>query len=138
METVRRGQVLRISVGAVRGSGPVARNVRLELRLPASVRPLRLPRGARFERRTRRVLLSVPRLREAVVRVVRARVRRGAMIGAPIELVFYARARGDQLPLTDRWVDRDTVARRARRSATAAAMATASARRYGVCMLARP
>jgi hypothetical protein len=138
VEKVRRGQVLRIRVGAVRGSGPVARDVRLELQLPASVRPVRLPRAARFERRTRRVLLRVPRLRRAVVRVVRARVRRGAKIGSPVELVFYARARGDQLPLTDRWVDRDTVARRARRSATAAGVATPSARRYGVCMLARP
>jgi hypothetical protein len=139
LDTARRGQRLRIGMAALRVSGPVARNVRFELQLPDSVRPLRLPRGARFERRTRRVLLRVPRLRSATRRIVHARVRRGAKLGAPLELVFYARAPGDQMPLTDRWVDRERVARRARRGASLrVAAAAASAGPFGVCMLARP
>lgn len=139
IERARPGQRLRIGIAALRLSGPVARNVRFELRLPAGVRPLRLPRGARFERRTRRVLVGVPRLRSATRRIVHARVSPRARVGAPLAFVFYARAPGDQMPLTDRWVDRERIARRARRGPSLrVAAAAAPAPRFGVCMLARP
>jgi hypothetical protein len=139
VDVARRGQRLRIRVGAGRMSGRVARNVRFELQLPAGVRPLRLPPGARFERGSRRVLLRIPRLRSAAVRTVVARVERRARIGAPLELIFYARAPGDQLPLTDRWVDRDTVGRRTRRSPRGVpAGAAVASRAFGVCVLGAP
>jgi hypothetical protein len=139
VDVARRGQRLRIRVGAGRMSGRVARNVRFELQLPAGVRPLRLPRGARFERGGRRVLLRIPRLRSVAVRTVIARVDRRARIGAPLELIFYARAPGDQLPLTDRWVDRDAVGRRTRRSPRAVpAGAAVASRAFGVCVLGAP
>jgi hypothetical protein len=139
VEIARRGQRLRIRFGAARVSGRVARNVRFELQLPAGVRPLRLPRGARFDRGTRRVLLRIPRLRRVARATVLARVRKRAPIGAPLELIFYARAPGDRLPLTDRWVDRDTVGRRTRGSPRGARASTASASRsFGVCVLGAP
>jgi hypothetical protein len=131
LEVARRGQRLRIRMAAARLSGPVARNVRLELQLPANIRPLRLPRGARFDRRARRVVFRLPRLRAIAIRTVRARVKRSARIGAPLELIAYGRARGDRFPLSDRWVDRGTIGRRTRRTprpdATAAAGTAATA-----------
>ena len=96
VDVARPGEPLRIRFGAGRISGPVARNVRLELQLPAYVRPLRLPRGARFDRRGRRVLMRLPRLGSDAVRVVPARVSRRARPVRPLELIFYARAPGRQ------------------------------------------
>ena len=136
VDVARPGERLRIRFGAGRISGPVARNVRLELQLPAYVRPLRLPRGARFDRRGHRVLMRLPRLGSDAVRVVPARVSRRARPGAPLELIFYARAPGDRLPLTDRWVDRGRIGRRARGSRGSLAVAAAG-RRFGVCGLGR-
>ena len=69
VDAARPGQRLRIRFAAGVVAGPAARNVRLELQLPAYVRPLRLPRGARFDRRGQRVLLRLQRLRSPVVRV---------------------------------------------------------------------
>jgi hypothetical protein len=138
VEVARPGQRLEIGVAAGLLSGPVARNVRLELQLPRSVRPVRLPRGARFDRDARRVVMRVPRLGAVVVRRIRARVRRGARIGAPLELIFYARAPGDQMPVTDRWVDRGTIGRRTRWTRNprdAAASSAAGFRPFGVCVL---
>ena len=134
VEAARPGQRLRIRFAAGVVAGPAARNVRLELQLPAYVRPLRLPRGARFDRRGWRVLLRLPRLRSPVVRVLPARVSRRAPAGAPLELIFYARAPGDRLPLTDRWVDRGRIGRRERRSRGALGVAAAR-RSFGVCVL---
>ncbi len=134
VEAARPGQRLRIRFAAGVVAGPAARNVRLELQLPAYVRPLRLPRGARFDRRGWRVLLRLPRLRSPVVRVLPARVSRRAPAGAPLELIFYARAPGDRLPLTDRWVDRGRIGRRERRSRGALGVAAAG-RSFGVCVL---
>ena len=157
VEAARPGQRFGIGVAAVNTSGPVARNVRLELQLPPSVRPVRLPRGARFDRDARRVLMRVPRLRSIVVRRMRARVKRSARIGASLELIFYARAPGDQLPVTDRWVDRGRIGRRTRwtrrpggrvaaraaatvssQTAPTAGRVTASRGPLGVCVLAPP
>jgi hypothetical protein len=140
LDVVRPGQRLRIRIGAGRQTGPVARRVRLELELPAGLRPGRTPRGARFDRRTRRVVFPIRRLRSVAVRTVRARVKRSARVGKQLELIAYARAPGDQLPLTDRGVDVDRIGRRTRRTERpSGAVATAAASgRYGVCVLGSP
>jgi hypothetical protein len=134
LEVARPGQRLTVRIGAVRSSGPVARNVRLELELPPGLRPVRVPRGGRFDRLARRVVFRVRRLRRFALRTVRARVKRTARLGARFELIAYARARGDQVPLTDRWVDVDRIGRRTRRTGRAVGAATAS-RPNGVCVL---
>jgi hypothetical protein len=133
VEVARPGQRLRILFAAGVQGGP-ARNVRLELQLPPYVRPLRLPRGARFDRRGHRVLLHLPRLRAVAVRAVPARVSRRAPRGAPLELIVYARAPRDRMPLSDRWVDRGRIGRRERRARGGLATAAAG-RRFGVCVL---
>ena len=138
LETARPGQRLRVRVAAGVFGGPAARDVRLELTLPNSIRPLRLPRGARFDPATRRVTFHRPRMRSIFLRTVRARVKRGARIGAPYELIAYARAPGDQLPLTDRSVDRGRIGRRTRRTRLTAAGADAAPRPLGVCVLGPP
>jgi hypothetical protein len=146
LEVVRPGRLLKIRVGAERRTGRVARNVRLELELPPTLRLGRLPRGARFDEGGRRVVFRVPRLDLFAVRTVRARVRRTARIGSRFELVAYARAFGDRLPLTDRYVDVDRIGRRNRRTGSLGIAAAAAApgqytgalrRRpgYGVCVL---
>jgi hypothetical protein len=135
LEVARPGQRIRIQVAAGVLSGLGARDVRVELQLPPQVQPLRLPRGARFERRTRRVLVRVPRLRTLVRRAVIARVSRGARLGARLELITYARAPGDRMPLTDRWVDQTVVGRRARRTPIGLGAAAATGSRFGVCVV---
>jgi len=137
LEVARPGQRLSVRIAAGRQTGPVARNVRLWLELPPALRPGRLPRGARFDRRARRVVFRFPRLRRFGLRTVRARVKRTARVGARFELIAYARARGDQLPLTDRYVDVDRIGRRTRRTRRprGAVAAAAAARGYGVCVL---
>ena len=137
LDVARPGQRLTVRLAAGRDTGPVARNVRLELELPPSLQPGRLSRGVRFDRNARRVVFRIPRLRGIALRTVRARVKRTARIGGRFELIAYARARGDQLPLTDRYVDVDRIGRRTRRTGRprgAAAVAAAS-RGYGVCVL---
>jgi hypothetical protein len=137
LDIARPGQRLSVRIAAGRETGPVARDVRLELELPPTLRLGRLPGGARFDRGARRVVFRIPRLRRVAVRAVRARVKRTARVGGRFELIGYARARGDQLPLTDRYVDVDRIGRRTRRTERprGAAATAAASRSFGVCVL---
>jgi hypothetical protein len=136
LDVARPGQQVRIAIAAGLSSGRRARRVRLELELPPQLRPLRLPRGARFDRSTRRVLLRTATLRTLVQRTIRARVSRRARLGARLDLIAYARAPADVMPLTDRWVDSTVVGRRTRRTRVRlSAAATAAGPRFGVCLV---
>lgn len=116
---VRPGQRLRIEVAAS-STGRSPRNVPVEVVLGRQLRGVRPPRGATYDPATRTVRFRLPRVPGARIggagRVIRARVAPGARRGSILEVIAYARAAGDLLPIDDRAVDRARIGRRATRS----------------------
>ncbi len=108
----RRGQRVRIRVEAGRVTGPVARGVAVEARLSSQYSDVRPPRGGSYDPATRTVRYTIPRLKRFSRRSISARVSRQARVGSILEVIAFARAPGDRLPITDRWVDRGRVSRR--------------------------
>lgn len=134
---VRPGQRLRIEVAAA-STGRSAGDVPVEVMLGRQLRDVRPPRGATYDPATRTVRFRLGRVPGARVggsgRVIRARVARGARRGSILEVISYARATGDLLPLDDRSVDRARVGRRSTRSG----FARVSAARAGGKLRASP
>jgi len=129
-DAVKRGQRLRISIGVGGRGGPVT----VTATLPREFVGVRVPRGVRFDRATRTLRF---RLRTADRgRIVSVRVARSARIGAALETIGYVTGPDDPMPLDDRGVDRNVVARRAARSVPRARSSSAGAWR-GFCALPR-
>ncbi|MGI8660883.1 MAG: hypothetical protein ACR2LH_07615, partial [Thermoleophilaceae bacterium] len=99
LERARRGQRVRIRVEAARVSGPVARGVAVEARLSSQYTDVRPPRGAGYDRATRTVRYTIPRLKRFSERSISARVSRRAPVGSILEVIAFARAPGDRLPI---------------------------------------
>jgi len=136
-DRVRPGQRMRFSVEALRLTGR-AGPASVRVKIPSALTGVRAGRGARFVRRSRTFRFRVRRLRGIAVRAFSARVRRGARIGTKLEVVGFARAKGDQLALDDRGVDVSRVARRPQRvrQASIASLARAGpAPPLGVCLV---
>ena len=140
LERARRGQRVRIRVEAARVSGPVARGVAVEARLSSQYSDVRPPRGGSYDRATRTVRYTIPRLKRFSERSISARVSRRAPVGSILEVIAFARAPGDRLPISDRWVDRGRVSRkRGRRSRGGASLAALGAPARGAPgLLCRP
>lgn len=132
---VRPGQRVRIVVAAA-STGRSPRDVPVEVVLGRQLRDVRPPRGATYDPATRTVrfrLARVPGARTGgSTRVIRARVARRARRGSILEVISYATATGDLLPLDDRSVDRARVGRRSTRSALSSLPQAGAARAGGV------
>jgi hypothetical protein len=119
-DAVRPGQQLQISFGVGGRGGPVD----VTATLPPELIDVRTPSGMTYDATTRTLSWRPARIAgNGAVRRVRARVAPTAALGAPLELIGYARGPGDPMPLDDRGVDRGEVAARAQREATFATVA---------------
>ena len=90
--------------------------------LPPELVGVRVPRGVDLRRRDADAAVPAPTADK--LRVVSARVARAARIGAPLETIGYVTGPDDPMPLDDRGVDRNVVARRAARNVPRARSST--------------
>jgi hypothetical protein len=130
-DAVRPGQRLPIAVGVIGRSSPVD----VTVTLPPELVDVNPPDGATYDPATRTLRMTLRGRSNQRARLILTRVARTAPIGTPIEVIGYANAPGDPLPLDDRGVDRGVVARRSRQAFATRATASRAAPWRGYCML---
>jgi hypothetical protein len=107
-DRVRRGRRLSLALDVFGRGGPV----QVQATLSASLVDVKVPQGATWDPATRTLRYTLPRVRGAASRRLRARVAPSATLGTQIEIVGYATGPDDPMPLDDRGVYRAVVARR--------------------------
>ena len=117
LETARAGRAVRLDVSLALHSGRLARDVAVEVQLPAQLTRVRAPRGTTYDPAARRILFTLPRLgRRGAERRIRGTLAQGAPLGAVAETIAYIRRPNDAFLVTNRGVDRTQIARRTRRT----------------------
>lgn len=117
LETARAGRAVRIDVSVGLFSGRLARGVQVEVQLPAQLTRVRVPRGARHDPATGRVVFGIARLGwRGAERRIRGTLAPNAPVGSVAETIVYVRRPSDAFLVTNRAVDRTQIARRTRRT----------------------
>ena len=129
-DAVRPGQRVRIVFGVGGASGRVT----VRATLPPELVAVRVPAGTSFDPATRTLRLTLSTARFGGFEV-RARVARSARRGASLEVIGFVSGPDDPMPLDDRGVDRNVVARRSARSVPRRARSSAARPARGFCVL---
>jgi hypothetical protein len=117
LETARPGRRVQLDVVVGLSSGRLARDVEVEVQLPAALTRVRAPRGVSHDPATRRIRFVVGRLgRREVVRKVRGTLDPRAKLGSVAETIAYIRRPTDAFLVTNRAVDTTQIAKRTRRT----------------------
>jgi len=119
LETARAGRRVTIELVVRILAGRGARNVAVEVQLPAALTAVRPPRGTRYDAAARSLRFTIPRLRPGkrpAIRRVRGVLDRRAPLGSVAETIVYIRRPNDAFLVTNRAVDRTLIARRNRRT----------------------